>query len=165
MITNFNELNHQRFMEEALKEAKEAGERGDRPIGSVIVHNGKIIARGSNRSNTLNSNIAHAETTAIHNCAPYLMQNAEECVLYTTVEPCIMCLSTIVMANIRNVVFAIEDNYMNMEHFIHSNPYIKARLHHYVGGMLRDDSAEIIKAYSSFMAEVVIKGRKPTCKK
>lgn len=162
MLTNFRQLNHQHYMQEALKEAKEAGERGDRPIGAVIVHNdGKIIARGSNRSNTLNSNVAHAENSAIHLCASFLMENAEDCVLYTTVEPCIMCLTTIVMANIRNVVFAIEDKYMNMEQFINSNPYIKARLHHYLGGILQEESEEIIRTYSPFMTEVVINGRKP----
>lgn len=161
MIPNFQEWNHQKFMKEALKEAREAGERGDRPIGSVIVHGGKIIARGSNRSHTLRSDVAHAETIAIQNCVSYLMEHAEDCVLYTTVEPCIMCLSTIVMANIRNVVFAIEDKYMSMEHFIQSNPYIQNRLHHYIGGILQDDSAEIIKTYSPFMAEVILNGKKP----
>lgn len=162
MISNFNEYNHTYFMTEALKEAKEAGERGDRPIGSIIVHHGKIISRGSNRCVTLNSNVAHAETVAINNCASYLMENAKECILYTTVEPCIMCLSTIVMANIRNVVFAVEDKYMNMELFINSNPYIKKRLHNYIGGILKVESSEIINTYSPFMAEVVLNGTKPS---
>jgi tRNA(adenine34) deaminase len=161
MIKNFDKVDHHYFMQEALKEAVEAGERGDRPIGAIIVHHGKIISRGSNRCETLNSNVAHAETTAINNCASYLMKNARECVLYTTVEPCIMCLSTIVMANIRNVVFAVEDKYMNMEHFINSNPYIMNRLHHYLAGVLREESATIIKTYSPFMTEVVFNGRKP----
>jgi tRNA(adenine34) deaminase len=68
---------------------------------------------------------------------------------------------TIVMANIRNVVFAIEDKYMNMEQFINSNLYMKARLHHYQGGILKEESEEIIRTYSPFMTEVVINGRKP----
>jgi tRNA(adenine34) deaminase len=51
-VNQFSSVDHQHYMQEALKEAKEAGERGDRPIGAVIVRNGKIIARGSNRSNT-----------------------------------------------------------------------------------------------------------------
>ena len=52
-MANFHEYNHQSFMEEALKEAEEAGKRGDRPIGTVIVHNGTIISRGfqSNKYN------------------------------------------------------------------------------------------------------------------
>ncbi|MEQ2525235.1 nucleoside deaminase [Robertmurraya yapensis] len=157
----FDELDHQYYMGEALKEANEAGQRGDRPIGAVIVYDGKIISRGSNRIETKSSNIAHAETNAMHNCAAFLNKHARECVIYTTVEPCIMCLTTIVMANIRHVVFSVEDKYMKMELFINSNPYIKERLYHYMGGILQDESSKLIKTYSPFMAEVVLNGTRP----
>jgi len=149
-------------MEEALKEAEEAGKRGDRPIGTVIVHNGTIISRGSNRINTMDSELAHAEINALNQCASYLRKHARECVLYTTVEPCMMCLSSITLANIRNVVFAVEDKYMDMAQFIESNPYIKKRLHNYLGGVLKAESTKILKTYSPFMAEVVLNGRKPS---
>ena len=162
MITNFHEYNHQSFMEEALKEAEEAGKRGDRPIGAVIVHNGTIISRGSNRINTMDSELAHAEINAMNQCASYLRKHARECILYTTVEPCMMCLSTITLANIRNVVFAVEDKYMDMAHFIDSNTYIKKRFHNYLSGVLSDESTKILKKYSPFMAEVVLNGRRPS---
>ncbi|MEH7072943.1 nucleoside deaminase [Neobacillus drentensis] len=162
MITNFNELDHSIFMKEALKEAEEAGKRGDRPIGTIIVHNGTIISRGSNRINTMDSELAHAEINAMNQCASYLRKHARECILYTTVEPCMMCLTTIALANIRNVVFSVEDKYMDMAHFIDSNSYLKKRLHHYQGGILSDESANLLKKYSSFMAEVVLNGRKPS---
>ena len=84
----------------------------------------------------MDSELAHAEITAMNQCASYLRKHARECILYTTVEPCMMCLSTITLANIRNVVFAVEDKYMDMAHFIESNPYIKKRLHNYLGGVL-----------------------------
>ncbi len=161
MISNFDEINHEYFMQEALIEAKKAGERGDRPIGAVIVHNGEIIARGSNKLETVDSNVAHAETDAINNSASFLRKHARECIIYTSVEPCIMCLTTIVMANIRNVVFAVDDKYMNMKPFINSNPYIKERLHNYLGGVLREESVEIIKKHSPFMAEVILNGNRP----
>jgi tRNA(adenine34) deaminase len=162
LLANFHEYNHQSFMEEALKEAEEAGKRGDRPIGTVIVHNGTIISRGSNRINTMDSELAHAEINALNQCASYLRKHARECVLYTTVEPCMMCLSSITLANIRNVVFAVEDKYMDMAQFIESNPYIKKRLHNYLGGVLKAESTKILKTYSPFMAEVVLNGRKPS---
>ncbi|MEH6905844.1 tRNA-specific adenosine deaminase [Bacillus sp. AFS006103] len=162
MLANFHEYNHQSFMEEALKESEEAGKRGDRPIGTVIVHNGTIISRGSNRINTMDSELAHAEINALNQCASYLRKHARECVLYTTVEPCMMCLSSITLANIRNVVFAVEDKYMDMAQFIESNPYIKKRLHNYLGGVLKAESTKILKTYSPFMAEVVLNGRKPS---
>ncbi|MEG0772550.1 nucleoside deaminase [Clostridium sp.] len=160
MINNFNEINHEKFMQEAIKEANEAGTRGDRPIGAVIVHNGKIIARGSNRFYTADNEIAHAENTAIFSCASYLKKYGRECILYTTVEPCIMCLTTIVMANIRNVVYAVEDKYMNMNPFIESNPYIKDRLHNYLGGVLMQESLDVINSYFPFMAKVILEGIK-----
>ncbi|MFG6113836.1 nucleoside deaminase [Halobacillus sp. MO56] len=104
MVENFNELNHEYFMKEALKEAEKAGKRNDKPIGAVIVHNGEIIARGSNKITSSKDNIAHAEIDALHNNAGYLQKHARECLLYTSVEPCIMCVSALIMANIRNVV-------------------------------------------------------------
>lgn len=160
MIYNFSEINHIEFMKEALREADEAGKRGDRPIGAVIVHNGKIIGRGSNRFNSMENEVAHAENTAIFSCSAYLKKYARECILYTTVEPCIMCLSTIVMANIRNVVYSVEDKYMNMGSFIHSNPYIKERLHNYLGGVLEEESINIIRTHSPFVAKVILEGKK-----
>ncbi|WP_268892795.1 deaminase [Geobacillus sp. TFV-3] len=90
-----------------------------------------------------------------------LKKHERECVLYTTVEPCIMCLSTIVMANIRHVVFAVKDQYMNMDPFIASNPYIKDRLYHYVGGVLKEVSEKLIQTYSPYMYQIVLQGKKP----
>ena len=159
MLANFSDLNHTYFMSEALKEAEEAGRRGDRPIGAVIVFENKIIARGSNRIESESSNLKHAEINAMNQCAPFLKEHARECVIYTTVEPCIMCLSTIVMANIRHVVFAIEDKYMNMRPFIQSNPYIEKRVHNYLGEVLADESLNILNRYSPETANVIVYGR------
>jgi tRNA(adenine34) deaminase len=149
-------------MQEALKEADEAGKRGDRPIGAVIVHNGTIIARGSNRINTKDSELEHAEINAMNACASYLRKHARECILYTSVEPCVMCLSTLVLANIRTVVYAVEDKYLDMAQFIDSSTYIKNRLHHYHGGVMAEESAQLLKTHSPFMAEVVLNGRRPS---
>ncbi|SFA69803.1 MULTISPECIES: nucleoside deaminase [unclassified Bacillus (in: firmicutes)] len=162
MIDNLDGVDHFLFMKEALKEAKEAGDRGDRPIGCVIVHNGKIISRGSNRYKTMDSHVEHAEMNAIFNCASYLKKHSRECILYTTVEPCVMCLSTIVVSNIRNVVFAVEDKYMNMTTIIESNPYIKNRLHHYIGGILEEESINLLNTYDPLTAGVVLTGKLPT---
>lgn len=159
MLQNLNEVNHEFFMREALKEAEEAGKRGDRPIGAVIVHNGIIISRSSSRCTTLHSDVAHAENTAILNCAAYLQDYGRECIIYTTVEPCIMCLTTIVMANIRNIVFAAEDKYMNMRPFIDSNPYIKKRIHNYLSGILAEESIEIINKYDPEDGKIIMNGK------
>ncbi|WP_052345690.1 nucleoside deaminase [Paucisalibacillus sp. EB02] len=160
MLANFHELDHVHFMSDALNEAEKAGKRGDRAIGAVIVHQNEIIARGSNQIESADSNLIHAEIDAMNKCASYLRKHARECVIYTTVEPCIMCLSTIVMANIRNIVYATEDRYMNMKPFIQSNPYIEKRIHNYLGGILAERSIELLKMYSPETAEVVLHGHK-----
>ncbi|HEX9896913.1 MAG TPA: nucleoside deaminase [Dehalococcoidales bacterium] len=157
-MINFSEIDHVPFMKEALKEAEKAGKRGDRPIGAVIVHNGKIISRGSSGNKTQKSDIAHAETTAIYGCASYLQEYGRECIIYTTVEPCVMCLATAVLANIRNFVFAVQDKYMNTKTIIDSNPYIKARIHNYVSGILESESIRILKKYTPEDVQILQKG-------
>ena len=147
-------------MKEALKEAEKAGKRGDRAIGAVIVHNGQIISRGSSRWKTRNSDVSHAENTAILRCESYLHENGRECILYTTVEPCIMCLATAVFANIRNIVFAVEDRFMNTKMFIESHPYLKSRVHNYIPGILANESIALLQKYSPEDARIVLTGQR-----
>lgn len=148
-------FNHESYMKEALKEAEKAGERGDLPIGAVIVHEGNIIARGSNHIETTNHNTAHAEIDAINQASSYLRKHARECVIYSTVEPCVMCLPTIVMANIRHIVFATKDHYMDTESLIESHDYLKKRVHTYIGGILEEESLKVMEEYNPKAARVV----------
>lgn len=157
-MINFNEIDHAKFMKEALKEAEKAGKRGDNPIGAVIVHDGKIISRGSSENKTQKSDVAHAETAAIYGCASYLHEYGRECILYTTVEPCVMCLTTAVLANIRSIVFAVKDNYMQTKTIIDSHPYIKARIYNYVSGILESESLKILKKYKFEDVSLIQKG-------
>ena len=92
------------FMRAAIKQAQKAYEKSEVPIGCVIVHDGKIIARGYNRRNTDKSTLAHAEITAIRKAAKKLGDwRLEDCTLYVTLEPCPMCAGAIVAARIRRV--------------------------------------------------------------
>ncbi|WP_051189058.1 nucleoside deaminase [Halalkalibacillus halophilus] len=159
-MVNPEELDHEYFMSEAIKEAKIAGERGDLPVGAVIVHEGKIISRGNNSTKTNQNRTLHAEMSAINNHAAFWQQHARECVIYTSLEPCIMCLSTIVMTNIRHIVYAVEDKYMNMKPFIKSNDYIDQRVHSYTGGILAEESFEVIQTYHEEMAGLVSTGKR-----
>ncbi len=91
----------EKYMREALKQAKKAYKMGETPIGCVIVHEDRIIARGYNRRNTDKSTLAHAEITAIKKAAKVLGDwRLEECRLYVTLEPCPMCAGAIVQARI-----------------------------------------------------------------
>ena len=90
---------------EALKQAKKAYALEETPIGCVIVHEGKIIARGYNRRNTDKSPLAHAEISAIKKASKKLGDwRLEECTLYVTLEPCQMCAGAIIQSRIPRVV-------------------------------------------------------------
>ena len=95
----------EKYMKEALKQAKKAYALGEVPIGCVIVHEGKIIGRGYNRRNTDKNTLAHAEITAINKASKVIGDwRLEECTLYVTLEPCQMCAGAIVQARIPKVV-------------------------------------------------------------
>ena len=96
---------NERYMAEALKQAKKAAMIEEVPIGCVIVHENKIIARGYNRRNKDASTLAHAEIIAIKKASKKLGDwRLEECTMYVTLEPCPMCAGAIVQARIPKVV-------------------------------------------------------------
>lgn len=95
----------EKFMREAIRQAKKAYLLEEVPIGCVIVHDGKIIARGYNRRNTDKNTLAHAEMTAIKKASKKLGDwRLEECTMYVTLEPCQMCSGAIVQSRIDEVV-------------------------------------------------------------
>ena len=101
LITNISE----KYMREALRQAKKAYALAEVPIGCVIVHQDKIIGRGYNRRNTDKNTLAHAEITAINKASKKIGDwRLEECTLYVTLEPCQMCAGAIVQARIPQVV-------------------------------------------------------------
>ena len=95
----------EKYMKEALKQAKKAYALGEVPIGCVIVHQGKIIGRGYNRRNTDKNTLSHAEITAIRKASKVIGDwRLEECTLYVTLEPCQMCAGAIVQSRIPETV-------------------------------------------------------------
>ena len=95
----------EKYMKEAIKQAKKAYSIDETPIGCVIVYEDKIIARGYNRRNTDKSTLAHAEITAIKKACKKLGDwRLEGCTLYVTLEPCPMCAGAIIQSRIDRVV-------------------------------------------------------------
>ena len=103
-------LNDEYFMRQAYLEATKAMEKDEVPIGCVIVHQGRIIARAHNLTEMLNDVTAHAEMQAITAAANVLGgKYLKDCTLYVTVEPCPMCAGAIAWAQVSRVVYGTED--------------------------------------------------------
>ncbi|OMH40414.1 nucleoside deaminase [Desulfurobacterium indicum] len=98
------------FILEALKEAEKAYRYGEVPIGAVIVKDNQIIGRGFNRKEFLQKPTAHAEIIAIEEASRKLNSwRLNDCTLYSTVEPCIMCCGAIIQARVKKVVYSVPD--------------------------------------------------------
>ena len=96
-----------KYMKMAITQAKKALKIDEVPIGCVIVHDGKVIARGYNQRNKQGSTLAHAEILAIKKASKVLGDwRLEDCTLYVTLEPCQMCAGAIVQSRMKKVVIA-----------------------------------------------------------
>lgn len=97
-------------MREALKEAEKAAEKGEVPVGAVVVAGNRIIGRGHNLTEQLNDVTAHAEMQAVTAAANYLGgKYLTECTLYVTLEPCVMCAGALFWSQISRVVVGAPD--------------------------------------------------------
>lgn len=109
-VVNLETTKHHQYMQYALLEAQKAFDCDEVPIGAIIVYKKRIISRGFNCRESLQSPTAHAEMIAIEEAATALKQwRLQNTTLYTTLEPCAMCAGAIVLARIAEVVFAAED--------------------------------------------------------
>ena len=117
------------FMRRALELARVAGERGDVPVGAVVVRDGKIIAEGYNTREALGNALGHAEISAIDvACRALGGWRLDGCTLYVTLEPCAMCAGAIVNSRISRVVYGAADAVaggMGSVWSIHRNPISK----------------------------------------
>lgn len=132
------------FMKRALQEAESAFDKGEIPVGAVIVIDNKIIARGHNLSETLNDVTAHAEMQAITAAANFLGgKYLHNCTLYVTLEPCQMCAGALYWSQISNIVYGARDKErgcINLNTKLHPKTNIK-------GGILADEASEILKRF------------------
>jgi creatinine deaminase len=108
------------FLDAAVAEAEAGYAEGGIPIGSVIVHNGKIIGRGHNRRVQKGSAILHGEMDALENAGRQPAKVYRECVLYTTLSPCPMCSGTILLYGIPKVIIAENQTFMGDEDLLRS---------------------------------------------
>jgi len=109
--SNIEMLSAEFFMYEALKEAVKANDEGEIPIGAVVVHNNKIIARAHNQTQLLNDVTAHAEMLAITAATNYIgAKYLIDCSLFVTVEPCVMCAGALYWSQVAQIYYGVSDS-------------------------------------------------------
>lgn len=146
----------ERFMKEAIRQAKKAYAIGEVPIGCVIVHEGKIVARGYNRRTVDKNTLAHAELSAVRKASRKLGDwRLEGCTMYVTLEPCQMCSGAIVQSRIDKVVIGCMNpkagcagsilNLLQMEQFNHQVEVER--------GVLEEECSQMLKAFFKELRE------------
>lgn len=135
-----------RFMKIALEEARKAYEEDEIPIGAVITCKGQIVARAHNLTETLNDVTAHAEMQAITAAANTLGgKYLPECMLYVTVEPCIMCAGAIGWSQIRRIVYGASDDKRGYHTFAVKPPFHpKAQI---ISGVMAEEAAALMQRF------------------
>ncbi len=107
-------MNHEAYMGLALDQAADAAARGEFPVGCVIVHDGQVVAKGArfgtSPDRSMVSEVDHAEIQALRDleiCEPAVVP--QDCTLFCTMEPCLMCFGAIILAGLGTIVYAFED--------------------------------------------------------
>lgn len=133
------------FMKQALAEAQKAYTDGEIPVGAVVVCNHRIIARAHNQTERLNDVTAHAEIIALTAAADYLgSKYLDECTLYVTLEPCVMCAGALAWAQLGRLVFAASDEKRGFMKFGKEILHPKTKLEL---GIMQDECSELIKQF------------------
>ncbi len=137
------------FMEQALLEAARAKEKGEVPVGAVLVADSKIFSRGFNSTLEKNDPTAHAEIVAIRKaCELKSNYRIPDCDLYVTLEPCAMCLGAAVQARIRRLVFGALDPKAGAVESIMFFPFDRTNHHIEIkGGILAKECGQILKDF------------------
>jgi len=143
MIQPFDD---QYFMKQALNEANSAFDKDEIPIGAVIVHNFQIIARAHNLTETLNDVTAHAEMQAFTSAADFLGgKYLKDCVLYVTLEPCVMCTGASYWTQLAKIVFGAKDERnrgasIDKKSLFHPKTEI-------LGGVMEEDCKDLLQLF------------------
>ena len=133
------------FMRQALMEAEKAAERDEVPVGAVVVCRDRIIARAHNLTETLNDVTAHAEMQAITAAANYLGgKYLNDCTLYVTVEPCVMCAGAIAWAQLGRLVIGAIDDKRGYQKYAPQALHPKTVV---VQGVMAEESAFLMKEF------------------
>lgn len=134
-----------KYMKLALTEAQKAYDKGEIPIGAVIVCNGMTVARTHNLTETLNDVTAHAEMQAITAAAEHIGgKYLDDCTLYVTVEPCPMCAGALGWSHIGRIVYGASDEKKGYKRFAPDVLHPKTKV---TSGICAEEAAELMKRF------------------
>lgn len=143
-------IEHQKFMQEALEQARKALEKNEVPVGAVLVQKGKIIARAHNLVRTQKDPTAHAEILVLRRGARRLTnERLNNTSLYVTVEPCAMCGGAMVWARVKKLIYGTKDPKAGAAGSVVNvvkNPRLNHRLE-VLGGVLEEDCRELMESF------------------
>lgn len=142
-------MNDEEYMEIAYQEALKALEYDDVPIGCIIVKDDEIIAKAYNQREHLNQTYGHAEMLAIEKaCQKIGRWRLDECTLYTTLEPCLMCSGAIIQSHIQRVVYGASDTrWMSLDKLIHLPSPMLNYIPVIQSDILKDKCSKLINDY------------------
>jgi tRNA(adenine34) deaminase len=135
----------EKYMRMAIAEAQTAAEAGEIPVGAVVVSKGLVIARAHNLTETLNDVTAHAEMQVITAAANYIGgKYLDQCTLYVTLEPCVMCAGAIGWSQLERLVYGADDEKRGYSHFAPDALHPKTKI---TKGILSEESQELIRSF------------------
>ncbi len=144
-------MEHTFYMNLAFQEALKAFDEGEVPVGAVIVYEDTIIGRGYNRIESLNDATAHAEIIAISAATAALSTwRLNNCILYVTLEPCLMCLGAILQSRIETIVYGASDNRLGaIETFHYKNQAEQAyrRFPQTIGTIMQEECRALVQSF------------------
>ncbi|WP_434354935.1 nucleoside deaminase [Parasalinivibrio latis] len=138
---------HEQFMDIALDEAKKALQKGNLPVGACIVLNNEVISVAHNSVDSNLNDTHHAELRAIQSVSDVLFQNKRNATIYTTLEPCMMCLGAILNADITHIVYGLPDKLAGTTELVKEHPYYYRKLATITGGISATKSQELLNQY------------------
>ena len=137
--------NNLKYMQIAIKEAKKAAKRGDVPVCAVIVYKNKIIAKAHNKKQLRRNSLKHAELLVINKaCKKLKTWHLDECTIYVTLEPCMMCTGAIIESRIKKIYYATKSEKYGSLNKITEKNKTKMQINE---GICKKESIDILKKF------------------
>ena len=147
-----SDCKHEKFMRAALVQAKKAYKKGEVPVGAVIVNDNKIISRSYNQKESKLISVRHAEITAIEKaCRKMGNWRLNDCDLYVTLEPCMMCMGAIIESRIRRIVYGANNFRLGFLRILKEKFPIYVKNIDIISGIMAEESSSLLKDF--FKAE------------